>query len=191
MTKKQIDYSNTIIYKLCSLDPSVVEEYVGYTTNFICRKNCHKNKCHHKNGRDYNLKVYQYIRATGGWSNWNMVMIEKFPCSGILEAKQREQFYISNLHSSLNSISSISTRTKQEISHTYYTENKTKLQTSSKAYRGLHQNELKEYCKIYYINNKEQQSKPVTCECGSLFRIDGQLRHTKSIKHQQYILSVK
>ncbi len=42
MSKKEIDYSNTIIYKIYSKNPSITDTYIGYTTNFIQRKYSHK-----------------------------------------------------------------------------------------------------------------------------------------------------
>ena len=42
MPKVDIDYSNTIIYKIHCKDSNVNEIYVGHTTNFTKRKNQHK-----------------------------------------------------------------------------------------------------------------------------------------------------
>ena len=38
MPKNEIDYSNTIIYKITCLDPNITDVYVGHTTNFVQRK---------------------------------------------------------------------------------------------------------------------------------------------------------
>jgi len=35
MPKENIDYSNTIIYKICCSDFSITDLYVGHTTNFV------------------------------------------------------------------------------------------------------------------------------------------------------------
>jgi hypothetical protein len=94
MPRLPIDYSKTIIYKLCCKDPDVVEIYVGHNTNWTVRKNSHKNRCIYPNGKSYNLKVYKYIREKGGWDNWNMIEIEKYPCSDANEARKKEQEYI-------------------------------------------------------------------------------------------------
>ena len=45
MPKTDIDYSNTIIYKITCKDPTVNEVYVGHTTNFVQRKYSHKQNC--------------------------------------------------------------------------------------------------------------------------------------------------
>ena len=51
----------------------------------------------------YNLNVYTFIRNSGGWDNWSMVIIEKYKCNNSLEAKQKERHYIEQLQASLNS----------------------------------------------------------------------------------------
>ena len=45
MPKVEIDYSNTIIYKITCNDSNVTDKYVGHTTNFVQRKHAHKHNC--------------------------------------------------------------------------------------------------------------------------------------------------
>ena len=42
MPKDNIDYSNTIIYKIYCKDTSISDTYIGHTTNFLLRKQQHK-----------------------------------------------------------------------------------------------------------------------------------------------------
>jgi len=35
MPKTQMDYSHTIMYKICSKNALITETYIGHTTNFI------------------------------------------------------------------------------------------------------------------------------------------------------------
>lgn len=49
MPKNQMDYSQTIIYKICCKDVSVTDIYIGHTTNFIQRKHNHKKCCCNEN----------------------------------------------------------------------------------------------------------------------------------------------
>jgi len=100
MSKKNIDYSNTIIYKICCRDETITDVYVGHTTNFIQRKYLHKNACNDFNNK---LKVYNVIRSNGGWENWDMVEIEKYNCKDATEARIKEQEHYNNLKASLNS----------------------------------------------------------------------------------------
>jgi hypothetical protein len=112
MPRKPIDYSKTIIYKLVCNDVEVTELYVGSTTNFRNRKNGHKSKCHNSNSSEHYFKVYQFIRNNGGFKNWSMIVIEKYPCDDKLEGKQRKRYFIEKLHATLNK--QIPSRTKTQ-----------------------------------------------------------------------------
>ena len=48
MPKTEIDYSNTIFYKIYCKDESINELYIGHTTNFVQRKHAHKNSCNNE-----------------------------------------------------------------------------------------------------------------------------------------------
>jgi hypothetical protein len=99
MPKTEIDYSNTIIYKITCKDTAVTDVYVGHTTNFVQRKHAHKQSCI-KN----TCKVYEVIRANGGWNNWKMEIINFFDCRDHYEARKKEQEYFISLNANLNSI---------------------------------------------------------------------------------------
>jgi hypothetical protein len=47
---------------------------------------------------------YKFIRNNGGWYNWTMVMVEKYPCKSKLESDMRERYWIETLKANLNSI---------------------------------------------------------------------------------------
>jgi hypothetical protein len=104
MPKTEIDYSNTIIYKIICKDPNVKEVYVGHTTNFVQRKHAHKQSCTNIKSRNYNCKVYDVIRNNNGWENWNMVIVNFFNCKDHYEARMKEQEYFILLNATLNSI---------------------------------------------------------------------------------------
>ena len=104
MPKVEIDYSNTIIYKITCKDTNVKDIYVGHTTNFIQRKHAHKQCCLNEKSSNYNYKLYQVIRTNGGWENWNMEIVNFFNCKDHYEARKKEQEYFELLHATLNSI---------------------------------------------------------------------------------------
>ena len=101
MPKTDIDYSNTIIYKITCRDKVITDVYVGHTTNFVQRKHSHKQTC--KAGID-NCKLYQVMRANGGWENWQMEIINFFNCADHYAARIKEQEYFISLGATLNSI---------------------------------------------------------------------------------------
>ena len=157
------DYSQTVIYKIVCNDLNVTNCYVGSTTNFRRRKCEHKSRCANENSKGYNFKCYKLIRDNGGWENWSMYEIEKFPCADANEARARERYWHEQLNSSLNQC--VPNRTLAE----YYQNNKDKISE-------------------YYQNNKdkisEKQNQKITCECGCEIIKRNIPRHRNSKKHQ-------
>ena len=106
MPKKALDYGKTEIYKIIHVDPDIDLSYVGHTTNFVQREKNHKYVCEHKNGHgsNCNCQVYNVIRSNGGWDNFKMVFVEKWPCKNKREAEAREQHWIEILKPNMNKI---------------------------------------------------------------------------------------
>ena len=104
MPKIEIDYSNTIIYKILCKDPLITDVYVGHTTNFVQRKYTHKQTCNNVKSPCYNLKLYKTIRSNGNWTNWDMTIIQFYNCKNHLEARHKEQEHFVALNATLNSI---------------------------------------------------------------------------------------
>lgn len=162
MPRLPIDYSNSIIYKLCCKDIQVKEIYVGSTTDFRARKFGHKSICANQNSKKYHLNVYKFIREHGNWENWDMVMIEQFECSNKLQLHKRERYWIEVLDAKLNGY--IPSRTSQE----YYQTHKERLLR--------YQEENKEQRSIYRKQN-------YICECGIIYTHSNKSRHVKTKKH--------
>jgi hypothetical protein len=104
MPKHEIDYSNTIIYKITCNDSTISDLYVGHTTNFIQRKHVHKQSSINEKSPNYKCKLYEVIRNNGGWKNWKMEIINFFNCKNQYEARKKEQEYFLSLNATLNSI---------------------------------------------------------------------------------------
>ena len=103
MPKIATDYSKTLIYKIVCIDLNIKDCYVGHTTNFRQRKSLHKSICNNQNSKYYNNYKYKFIRENGGWENWDMVPLEEFPCENNIQARIREQYWINELQSGMNS----------------------------------------------------------------------------------------
>ena len=58
MPKVDIDYSNTIIYKIVCVDPLIKDLYIGHTTNFVQRKYAHKQTCNKRSRSG----IYRHIK---------------------------------------------------------------------------------------------------------------------------------
>jgi hypothetical protein len=123
MPKTEIDYSNTIIYKIFCKDPLIKDLYVGHTTNFVQRKHAHKQCCNNPKSCNYDCKLYNKIRENGGWNNWKMEIINFFNCRDHYEARQKEQEYFISLNASLNSIEPLP-KPKEKITQCIVVSNK-------------------------------------------------------------------
>jgi len=210
-------YQNSIIYKLSHCNDLENENiYIGSTTNFTRRKHQHKLTCNNENYKDYNLKIYKFIRDNGGWNEWQMIPIEVFPCNNKKDLEVRERYHIELLKSKLNK--NIPTRTDKE----YYDDNKNLILKNNKEWRDNNKDKKKEIDKIWCENNKEKIKKKrddnnnkekakkrskehyknnkdeinekrkekVTCQCGSIVRKGDIKRHEKSLKHKNFILAL-
>lgn len=106
MPKKEIDYANTIIYKIVCKDLNIKDIFVGHTTNLIQRKYGHKRSCNNIYGKKYNCQLYNIIRENGGWDNWDMIPVGYFNCKNAAAARIKEQEYYEKLNANLNSAES-------------------------------------------------------------------------------------
>lgn len=172
MTKRIIDYSNTIIYKICCKDSSIIDNYVGHTTNFIKRKYQHQVESKNKHNT---CKLYQTIRNNGGWENWDMIILQEFKCANINEARIKEQEYYLLLKPSLNSVQPFVCK---KIDNQYISEdeniiiNDTSIKTNKYNCENcnFHTDNKKDYNKhVETIKHKnivdfDKKSKPYTCE---------------------------
>jgi hypothetical protein len=104
MPKINIDYSNTIFYKIYCKDISIKDLYIGHTTNFVQRKYSHKQGCINPKSSNYKCKLYNVIRDNMGWDNWKMEIIAFHNCEDLYSAKKQEQYYFEKYNATLNSI---------------------------------------------------------------------------------------
>jgi len=215
MPRQAMDYSKTIIYKIVCNDLEILETYIGHTTNIIKRRNNHKSNCNDENGKSYNLKIYQTIRANKGWDNWSVIQICEFPCNNQEEARAEERRHYEMLNASLNMINpcrgkkeycEINKETIAEKSKEYHTANRDTILEKFREYYDVNKDTILERCKEYYdVNkdtilekhkeyyeaNKDKIAKrgkiKYTCCCGSTIRKYDKAKHEKTQKHLNYI----
>ena len=202
-----VDYSKTIIYKLCCKDTNIKDIYVGATTCMKSRKTQHKTSCNNVKSRYYNNKLYTCIRDNGGWENWDMIMVEKYPCNDKIESSTKEREILEQLGATLNAINPIKLKEDSEklkdYRKKYYEENKDKVRELHKKYSENNKEKIAERYKKWCENNKEkirEQSKkyreenkekileynkqPYTCiTCNTTMRKDTKSKHNKTKKH--------
>jgi hypothetical protein len=115
--------------------------------------------------KEYSHKKYVFIREHGGWDNWQMIEVEKYPCKDMNEACARERHWYEELKAKLNK--QIPNRSSKEGSLAWYYAN-----------RDWHNKQ-----------QGERRKKTCVCECGSKITIGVIARHKKSVRHQNFISS--
>jgi hypothetical protein len=180
MPKTNVNYENTIIYKIEHLVNKELV-YVGSTTNFTKRKCQHKNNCINPNYKKYNYKVYKMIRDNGGWESFQMLEIKKFPCKDKREAEAEEERCRIEMRANMNAIKAFC---PIEL---YREEHRDELNDYAKQYRAQHREKNCEYQKHYRTENKDKLNQPFTCECGGRYTHEHKHHHLKSKRHQSYM----
>ena len=139
------DYSKCVIYTIRTGEGL----YVGSTCNYNQRKFSHKSITNNENSKDYNMKLYQTIRANDG--AWDMQPHSEYPCNSKMEMNIEEERVRKELKADLNMYSCfITSEEKKDYQKEYYNINKDK----KKEYRLANKEKIKEYQKEYYLKNK-------------------------------------
>jgi hypothetical protein len=216
------NYQNTVIYKIVCNDLNIKDLYIGSTVNFKNRKSHHKLSCYYEsNNYSYNYKIYKIIRDNGGWDNWTMLEVEKYPCNDNNEARARERYWFEQLQATMNvALPIIDAEDTKKYMKDYNIKNQEHIKELKKIYSEKNKEQNIEYRKKYYQENKEkrcteeykkkckesqQKNKEkknatrkqwrlnniIICDCGSKFNPDGKTSHLKSTKHQDFINKTK
>jgi hypothetical protein len=192
MPRLAIDYSKTLIYKLVCNDLSIKECYVGHTTDFTRRKQCHKDRCHNEKGKYYNTKVYTTIRENGGWINWTMIEIEKYPCRDDNEARAKEREWYEILISNLNTYCPQRSNEENKNRSSFmqkqrYENNREEAISIQSQYRKDNREDILIKKKLYRENNKCKINSVFICQCGSQTTHGHKSNHFKTKHHLQYM----
>ena len=147
---------NYIFYKIFTENSN--EIYIGSTADFKSRKSNHKSQCNNENNKNYNYKIYQTIRANGGWNQWKMIQIGKRDNITKRDAEQIEEEYRLDLKATMNTCRAYrSPEVEKEYYKEYRENNKEDLKEYIKEYRENNKEKIKEQSKEYYQNNKEDR----------------------------------
>ena len=192
-----MDYSNGKIYRLVCNTTNL--QYIGSTCTPL-----HKRLWNHKKSYKQFLKGNKnYYTACDilEHDNYDIILIEDYPCERKEQLHSRERYWIENIEC-VNKV--LPTRTDKE----YNEANKEKQDEYQQKYRLENKERLTEYHKQYRLNNKEKIKndhieyriknkekldeyrelhwKPkVQCECGTMVCRLVLKRHMTSKKHLQ------
>ena len=173
MPRTPVDYNNTVIYKIQAIDkPELI--YVGHTTDFVRRKNDHKNISNNASdaNRKSKYKLYIMIKENGGWDMFKMIQIKEFPCKDKREAEAEEDKCMMELKASMNSCRSFSGLTPQEYSIQYRETHKERKKLIDAKYREANKDRL--------LAHKYSKFE---CECGVTVVLHHKARHRRSMFH--------
>ena len=95
--------------------------YVGCTFDLNERMSKHKHDCYHRNRKQYNYKVYKFIRENEGLEKWQYHIIQEYDVKDKRELEQYETYWIKELKSNLNSVKrSFTTEEEKKQYQKYY-----------------------------------------------------------------------
>lgn len=176
-----VDYKNGRIYKLvCNITGKT---YYGSTT----RTRLSDRLSEHKSGyRRWKLgqcnKVMSFDIIEN--DNFDIVLVEEFPCDNKDQLHARERYYIEN-NECINKY--IFGQTNKE----YQEKNKEKIKAYLKEYNIKNNERLTQQKREYWVKTKDTRNKArserIECECGSVIRIGDKAKHSKIKKHLDFI----
>jgi hypothetical protein len=169
MPRTPKDYSKCAFYRLVCRDITVTETYVGHSTNIVKRRNKHKSACHNEKAKGYNLSVYQFIRRTGGWGNWQLLVIEQLAVADDVAARLRERHWTEHFKATLNK--QVPGRTQAE----YHADHREVRNQQSAEWKAANEARLK---------TKHE------CPCGGKHTTTGKSTHNKTSRHVAYLAAL-
>lgn len=170
--------------------------YIGSTVNWYQRKRCHKDDCSKSNRKQYNFKVYKFIRENDGFASWEMDIIEKFVNISSRELERIEQKWRDELKPNLNSykctdFSSLHNEDKkkydQQYQKKYYDDNMDDKKKYNKKYRQENIDHIHEHDRERYQTVRNLRMIKNICACGGNYTNANKCKHFKTKKHQNYI----
>ena len=178
---KIVDNTNNNIYIGSTCEPTLARRLATHLTDYKRREI--------RNNNMTSLQIFDN-------NNYDIILIENYPCERKDELHARERYYIESLKC-VNKV--IPTRTDREYVEAnkekielyrkiYYAENK---EGKIKEYLNTHKEEYKTKRHEYYLNNKddiqEKSKNKLECSCGIEYTVQHKARHEKSQFHQNYL----
>ena len=166
---KIVDNTNNNVYIGSTCEPTLARRLAKHIGNF---KSYKKGNCRYISS----FKIFEN-------ENYNIVLIEDYPCENKNQLYARERYWTEN-------INCININRNQGIIHElgglqeYNKEYKKEYYQKNKDLLCL---KFKEYYKEYYQNNKAKLNEKFICYCGGCFTKKNKSNHIKSKKHQAYL----
>jgi hypothetical protein len=208
-----VNYQNGKIYKIVCNQTGKI--YIGST----CKKLCQRIAFHWGDYKSYKKGQRNYITSFKILENgdYDIVLIENYPCDTKEELLKRERHYVDTLDCVNRNIPSRTNKEYYQDNKTfllnkqnqYYQDNKETIKVKNKDYKNEHidyyieynnkyreknQELIKELKKQYYEENKNEilkkQCEKLECGCGGIYSKCHQSRHNKTKKHINYLTTL-
>jgi hypothetical protein len=204
------DYQDAKIYKIVNYENDDV--YIGSTCEPTLARRLAKHVGNYKtylNGKGKYYTSFKIIET----DNYDIQLIEAYPCNNKMELHAREGYYIKSMDC-VNRCVAGRTQTEyyqdnKKMIAKYYQDSKEMILKQQKEYRKANKDIIsikhKDYYedskemilkqkKAYYKANKEiiseKLSKQYECICGAKFTLWNKSRHMRTARHQSYINSI-
>ena len=129
---------------------------------------------HRSNFKMYKAGKYHYVTSFKiiELGNYDIVLVENFPCKCKDELHSRERYYIENFDC-------INKNIPGQSSQEYREKNQDKIKKYNKLYKELHREKIRIY-----------KNKKLNCLCGGKFTQCHMNEHLRTKKHQQYTMLI-
>jgi hypothetical protein len=174
-------YKNGKIYKIvCNITG---DQYIGSTCKSLTQRLANHRSAYKQLLND-NKKNYTTSFKILEKNDYNIILLEDYPCNNKEQLNARERHYIETLEC-VNKQQKLN-RTKIDAQE-YRKLNHEKINEQIKKYKEDNRELILSYHQNYYENNKEKllnmMMKKVTCDCGCIYSIGHRTRHFKTKKH--------
>ena len=159
---KIVDLTNDNIYIGSTCEPTLARRLAKHVSDYKCWKN----------GNFHFVTSFKILEN----GNYDIQLIEKYPCSTKDELHAREGYYI-KLNECVNKV--IMGRIKKDSDKNYYENHREQILEKKKIYSKIHKLEKKEY-------DEKRKLKKVVCQCGVTIQKAIISKHVKTKFHQQY-----
>lgn len=193
-----------VVYKIGFRDCD--EFYIGSCQDFMCRKRHHKSCCYNPKVKEYNYKIYKFIRDNYEWKDVIIEILEEYDnVVDNLELRKQEQLFMDELKPTLNKMNAYrSKEDRQEYLKKYNEEHKEeqkkyRAENKEKIYEGQKKWSEKNRDKITAQRKKHKEENPekyeyrkerLICDCGGDYLYTHKSRHVKTKQHQDYLANL-
>ena len=185
-----IDYQQGKIYKIeCNVTGKV---YIGSTCEPILARwlagHVGNYRCY-LNGKSHYVTSFDVLQS----GNYDIVLIESYPCNSKDELHVRERYHTNNI----DCVNKIKCQgMKNELGEKgydkyNYEKNKDIIHAKKKEYYNDNKNKIIEKSKAYHEKNKDiihaKKNEKHNCVCGGKYTTAGKQQHIRSVKHLYYL----